>query len=75
MPATTATVAEIQQGLADGQFSSVEITQDYLTKIGLFNDSINCFITITDVFTVPMALKHPAHRKSWIILLHPTTQP
>jgi aspartyl-tRNA(Asn)/glutamyl-tRNA(Gln) amidotransferase subunit A len=47
MPAMTTTVTGIQQGLADGQFSSVEITQDYLTKIGLFNDSINCFITIT----------------------------
>jgi len=55
MPAMTTTVAEIQQGLADGQFSSVEITQDYLTKIGLFNDSINCFITITDDLALQQA--------------------
>jgi aspartyl-tRNA(Asn)/glutamyl-tRNA(Gln) amidotransferase subunit A len=55
MPAMTATVVEIKQGLAAGQFSSVEITQDYLTKIGLFNDSINCFITITDDLALQQA--------------------
>jgi len=55
MPTMTPTVAEIRQGLANGQFSSVEITQDYLTKIGLFNDSINCFITITDELALQQA--------------------
>ena len=55
MPAMTTTVAKIQQGLAGGQFSSVEITQDYLTKIGLFNDSINCFITVTDDLALQQA--------------------
>ena len=51
----TRTVKEIQQGLADGQFSSVEITQDYLSKISLFNDKINCFITITDDLALQQA--------------------
>ena len=51
----TGTVKEIQQGLADGQFSSVEITQDYLSKISLFNDKINCFITVTDDLALQQA--------------------
>jgi len=51
----TRTVKEIQQGLADGQFSSVEITQDYLSKISLFNDKINCFITVTDDLALQQA--------------------
>jgi len=55
MTAMTGTIAEIQQGLAAGQFSSVEVTQDYLTRIGLFNDSINCFITITDELALQQA--------------------
>ncbi|MCZ6488474.1 MAG: amidase, partial [Gammaproteobacteria bacterium] len=48
-------ITQIQQGLADGQFSSVEITQEYLTKIGSFNDTINCFITITDELALQQA--------------------
>jgi len=55
MPAMTTTITGIQRGLAAGQFSSVEITQDYLTRIGLFNDSINCFITITDDLALQQA--------------------
>jgi len=51
----TRTVKEIQQGLADGQFSSVEITQAYLSKISLFNDKINCFITLTDDLALQQA--------------------
>jgi len=55
MPAKMTTIAEIQQGLANGKFSSVEITQDYLTRIGSFNDRINCFITITDELALQQA--------------------
>lgn len=51
----TRSITQIQQGLADGQFSSVEITQEYLTKIGSFNDTINCFITITDELALQQA--------------------
>jgi aspartyl-tRNA(Asn)/glutamyl-tRNA(Gln) amidotransferase subunit A len=49
------TISEIQQGLADGHFSSVEITQEYLAKIGSLNDTINCFITITDELALQQA--------------------
>jgi aspartyl-tRNA(Asn)/glutamyl-tRNA(Gln) amidotransferase subunit A len=51
----TRTVKEIQQGLADGQFSSLEITQDYLSSIGSFNDQINCFISVTDELALQQA--------------------
>ncbi len=51
----TRSITQIQQGLADGQFSSVEITQEYLTKIGSLNDTINCFITITDELALQQA--------------------
>ncbi len=49
------TISEIQQGLADGHFSSVEITQEYLANIGSLNDTINCFITITDELALQQA--------------------
>ena len=49
------TISEIQQGLADGHFSSVEITQEYLADIGSSNDTINCFITITDEIALHQA--------------------
>ncbi len=42
------TIKQLQQGLADGAFSSVEITRDYLDKIAARNDNINAFITVTD---------------------------
>jgi aspartyl-tRNA(Asn)/glutamyl-tRNA(Gln) amidotransferase subunit A len=51
----TRTITEIQQGLADGHFSSVEITQEYLANIGSLNDTINCFITITDELALQQA--------------------
>ncbi len=51
----TRSITQIQQGLADGQFSSVEITQEYLTKIDSFNDTINCFITITGELALQQA--------------------
>ena len=49
------TIREIQQGLTSGQFSSVEITRDYLTKISALNDSINCFITVTEDLALQQA--------------------
>ena len=42
------TVKQLQQGLADGAFSSAEITRDYLDTITAHNDTINAFITVTD---------------------------
>ncbi len=40
------TVREISQGLAQGDFSSVEITQQYLDRIAKHNPQLNCFISV-----------------------------
>jgi len=42
------TIKDIQLGLAQGDYSSVEITRDYLTRIKQRNSSINAFITVTE---------------------------
>lgn len=44
---TNKTIKEIQLGLVEGEFSSVEITRDYLDKIKTLNPEINAFINIT----------------------------
>lgn len=41
------TVREIQQGLAKKQFSSVEITRQYLQEIERHNPLLNCYISVT----------------------------
>ena len=51
----TESIREIKQGLAAGDFSSVEITQDYLSRINLLNPTLNCFITITDELALEQA--------------------
>ena len=40
-------VSAISQGLARGEFSSVEITRDYLGRIERHNPALNCFISVT----------------------------
>ena len=42
------TIKELQQGLSEKQYSSVEITQQYLQQIKQNNDQLNAFITITE---------------------------
>jgi aspartyl-tRNA(Asn)/glutamyl-tRNA(Gln) amidotransferase subunit A len=42
------TVKQLQQGLSAGEFSSVEITQQYLDKIKTLNPKLNAFISITE---------------------------
>ncbi len=42
------TVKQLQQGLSSGEFSSVEITQQYLAKIKAVNPELNAFITVTE---------------------------
>ena len=42
-----ATVSEISRGLEAGEFSSVEITQEYLERIDKHNPRLNCFISVT----------------------------
>jgi len=51
----TKSIHQIQQGLASGEFSSVEITQEYLNAIKQHNPSINCYITITDELALQQA--------------------
>jgi aspartyl-tRNA(Asn)/glutamyl-tRNA(Gln) amidotransferase subunit A len=41
------TVSEISQGLATGEFSSSEITRDYLARIEKHNPLLNCYISVT----------------------------
>lgn len=43
----THTVASLLQGLCDGDFSSEEITRDYLDHIEALDPTINSFITVT----------------------------
>ena len=49
------TVTEIRQGLASGQFSSVEITRDYLQRIAQHNPALNCFISVTEDLALQQA--------------------
>jgi aspartyl-tRNA(Asn)/glutamyl-tRNA(Gln) amidotransferase subunit A len=51
----TTTIKQLQKGLAEKQFSSVEITQDYLNKINQQNAEINCFISVTDELALQQA--------------------
>ncbi|MFT5549354.1 MAG: aspartyl-tRNA(Asn)/glutamyl-tRNA(Gln) amidotransferase subunit A [Candidatus Azotimanducaceae bacterium] len=53
----TTTIKQLQKGLAEKQFSSVEITQDYLNKINQQNAEINCFISVTDELALQQAAK------------------
>ncbi len=42
------TVKQLQLGLAQGDFSSVELTREYLDRIQQLNPRINAFITVTE---------------------------
>ncbi|MEN8258992.1 MAG: Asp-tRNA(Asn)/Glu-tRNA(Gln) amidotransferase subunit GatA [Pseudomonadota bacterium] len=42
------TIAELSQGLKAGEFSSVELTQTFLTRIRKHNPGLNAFITVTE---------------------------
>lgn len=42
------TLAELAQGLKQGEFSSVELTQAYLARIKSEDDKYNSFITVTE---------------------------
>ncbi len=51
----TQTVTEILRGLAQGEFSSHEITQDYLARIARHNPELNCFISVTEDIALKQA--------------------
>ena len=42
------TIFELRRGLAQGTFSSTELTQSYLERIKSANDELNAFITISE---------------------------
>jgi aspartyl-tRNA(Asn)/glutamyl-tRNA(Gln) amidotransferase subunit A len=42
------TITELSQGLRDKQFSSVELTEHFLTRIRQYNPALNAFVTVTD---------------------------
>ncbi|PIE83386.1 MAG: Asp-tRNA(Asn)/Glu-tRNA(Gln) amidotransferase GatCAB subunit A [Candidatus Contendobacter odensis] len=41
------TIAELSAGLANGEFSSEELTRDFLERIERFNPQLNAFISVT----------------------------
>ena len=41
------TVTDISRGLESGEFSSVEVTSEYLARIEQHNPALNCFISVT----------------------------
>jgi aspartyl-tRNA(Asn)/glutamyl-tRNA(Gln) amidotransferase subunit A len=47
MPLHTQTLTELAAGLAEGDFTSVEVTQTLLDRIAAHNDKLNAFITVT----------------------------
>ncbi len=53
---------EISRGLAAGEFSSVEITQEYLARIGKRNPTLNCFISVTEELALEQAQAADAKR-------------
>ncbi len=44
----TKTIAELLQGLAQGDFSSEELTKEYLSRIKNSQETVNAFITLTE---------------------------
>ncbi len=57
-------VTGICQGLARGEFSSVEITQDYLARIQQHNPVLNCFISVTEELALEQARQADAIRSA-----------
>ncbi len=49
------TLAELAQGLATGEFSSVELTRHYLDRIKAEDGSLNSFITVTEEQAIAQA--------------------
>src|SRR5690606_28576922 len=49
------TVAELSRSLASGEFSSLELTRDYLDRINRLNGSLNAFVTVTEELALAQA--------------------
>ena len=50
------TVTEIREGLARREFSSEEITRDYLARIETHNPTLNCYISVTEELALQQAI-------------------
>ena len=57
-------ITGICQGLARGEFSSVEITQDYLARIRQHNPVLNCFISVNAELALDQARQADATRSA-----------
>lgn len=73
----TKTIVELAIGLAQGQFSSVELTQHYLARIEKYDPLLNSFITITPEHALEQAkqadqlrAKGQAHQLTGIPFAH-----
>ena len=62
MSAPAPTVAALAQGLAEGKFSSVELTRAYLERIAAAQPSLNAFITVTGEAALKAAVEADAAR-------------
>jgi aspartyl-tRNA(Asn)/glutamyl-tRNA(Gln) amidotransferase subunit A len=49
------TVTELSKGLTDKEFSSVELTQEFLTRIKTLDNNYNSFITVTEESAIEQA--------------------
>ena len=57
-------ITGICQGLARGEFSSLEITQDYLARIQQHNPLLNCFISVNAELALDQARQADAARST-----------
>ena len=56
------TVAELSRSLAKGEFSSTELTRDYLARIRAHNARYNAYITVTEDLALAQAAAADARR-------------
>ncbi len=56
------TIAELAHGLAEGEFSSIELTRHYLNRIKQFNEQTRAFITVTEEQALAQAKQADACR-------------
>lgn len=59
----TKTLAELAAGLKAGEFSSVELTQHFLNRINQHNNSLNCFVTVTEEQALAQAAEADQRRQ------------
>ena len=60
------TAAELSQALANGEISSVELTQSYLDQIKKYNEELNSYITVCEESALVQAKE--ADKKECIVI-------